>query len=68
MPLLSVIRNAEGVSVFRVRDNVASRVEVEVDRVVGERVVVTSGDLSPGDLVVYAGMTRLADGDAVEVR
>ena len=68
VPLLSVIRNAEGVSVFRVRDNVASRVAVEVDRVVGERVVVTSGDLSPGDLVVYAGMTRLADGDAVEVR
>jgi RND family efflux transporter MFP subunit len=68
VPLLSVIRNAEGVSVFRVRDNVANRVAVEVDRVVGERVVVTSGDLSPGDQVVYAGMTRLADGDAVEVR
>jgi multidrug efflux pump subunit AcrA (membrane-fusion protein) len=66
--MLSVIRNAEGVSVFRVRDNVARRVAVEVDRVVGERVVVTSGDLSPGDQVVYAGMTRLADGDAVEVR
>lgn len=68
VPLLSVIRNAEGVSVFRVRNNMASRVAVEVDRVVGERVVVTSGDLSPGDQVVYAGMTRLADGDAVEVR
>ncbi|WP_349342465.1 efflux RND transporter periplasmic adaptor subunit [Marinobacter sp. MMG032] len=68
VPLLSVIRNAEGVSVFRVRDSVANRVSVEVDRVVGERVVVTSGDLSPGDQVVYAGMTRLADGDAVEVR
>lgn len=68
VPLLSVIRNAEGVSVFRVRDQVARRVPVDVDRVVGERVVVSSGDLLPGDQVVYAGMTRLADGDAVEVR
>lgn len=68
VPLLSVIRNAGGVSVFRVRDNIATRVPVEVDRVIGERVVVSSGDLSPGDQVVYAGMTRLADGDAVELR
>ena len=68
VPLLSVIRNAEGTSVFRVRDNIARRVSVNVDRVVGERVVIKSGDLSPGDQVVYAGMTRLADGDAVEVR
>ena len=68
VPLLSVIRNADGTSVFRVRENVARRVSVDVDRVVGERVVVKSGDLAPGDQVVYAGMTRLADGDAVEVR
>lgn len=68
VPLLSVVRNAEGTSVFRVREKVAKRVPVVVDRVVGERVVVKSGDLAPGDQVVYAGMTRLADGDAVEVR
>lgn len=68
VPLLSVVRHADGVSVYRVRDNQARRVAVEVDRVVGERVVIRSGELSPGDQVVYAGMTRLADGDAVEVR
>lgn len=68
VPLLSVIRNADGTSVFRVRGNVARRVSVDVDRIVGERVVVKSGDLAPGDQVVYAGMTRLADGDAVGVR
>ena len=39
-----------------------------VERIVGERVVVRGAELSPGDQVVYAGMTRLADGDPVEVR
>jgi len=29
---------------------------------------VRTGGLEPGDQVVYAGITRLADGDAVEVR
>ncbi len=68
VPLLSVVRHADGTSVYRVREKQARRVAVEVDRVVGERVVIRSGELSPGDQVVYAGMTRLADGDAVEVR
>jgi len=68
VPLLSVIRNAGGMTVFRVRDGVARRVAIEVERVVGERVVVRTGGLEPGDQVVYAGITRLADGDAVEVR
>lgn len=68
VPLLSVVRHADGTSVYRVRDKQARRVAVEVDRVVGERVVIRSGELNPGDQVVYAGMTRLADGDAVEVR
>lgn len=68
VPLLSVIRDAEGMAVFRVRDGVAERVLIKVERVVGERVVVRAGKLKPGDQVVYAGMTRLVDGDAVEVR
>lgn len=68
VPLLSVVRHADGTSVFRVRDSLANRIPVIVDRVVGERVVVSSAELAPGDQVVYAGMTRLADGDAVEVR
>lgn len=68
VPLLSVIRSADGMTVFRVREGVARRVPIEVERVVGERVVVRTGELKPGDKVVYAGMTRLADGDAVEMR
>lgn len=68
VPLLSVIRSADGMTVFRVRDGVAKRVPINVERVVGERVVVRTGELEPGDQVVYAGTTRLADDDAVEVR
>jgi len=68
VPLLSVIRTAGGTSVFRVQDGVAQRVPVNIDRIIGERVVVHSEELAPGDQVVYAGMTRLTDGDAVEVR
>ncbi len=68
VPLLSVIRSAGNMTVFRVRDGVARRVPIDVERVVGERVVVRTGELAPGDQVVYAGTTRLADGDAVEVR
>lgn len=68
VPLLAVVRDSTGTSVFRVRDGMAERVPVEVDRVIGERVMVHPGALSPGDQVVYAGMTRLVDGDIVEVR
>lgn len=68
VPLLSVIRSAGNMTVFRVRGGVARRVPIDVERVVGERVVVRTGELAPGDQVVYAGTTRLADGDAVEVR
>ncbi|MGC8120804.1 efflux RND transporter periplasmic adaptor subunit [Marinobacter sp. VGCF2001] len=68
VPLLSVVRDSVGTSVFRVKDDIARRVPVEVDRVIGERVMVHPGALAPGDQVVYAGMTRLVDGDTVEVR
>lgn len=68
VPLLSVIRTAGSTGVFRVRENVAHRIPVTVQRIVGERVVVHSEDLVSGDQVVYAGMTRLVDGDRVEVR
>lgn len=68
VPLLSIIRRPEGESVYRVRAGIAHRVPVVVERIVGERVVVRGAELSPGDQVVYAGMTRLADGDPVEVR
>lgn len=67
VPLLSVIRITEGTAVYRVRNSVAHRIPVTVDRIVGERAVVQSEGLVPGDKVVYAGMTRLVDGDKVKV-
>ncbi|QBM19208.1 hypothetical protein MARI_33530 [Marinobacter sp. JH2] len=68
VPMLAVVRDAAGTSVYRVSDGVALRVPVKVERVIGERVMVHPGELQPGDQVVYAGMTRLVDGDTVEVR
>jgi len=68
VPLLAVLRDTEGTSVFRVRADQADRIPVQVQRIVGEQVAVRSDGLKPGDQVVYAGMTRLADGDAVEIR
>ncbi|MBE0485919.1 efflux RND transporter periplasmic adaptor subunit [Marinobacter sp.] len=68
VPLLAVVRNDSGTSVFRVQDGVARRVPVDIDRVIGERVMVYPGHLVAGDQVVYAGTTRLVDGDAVEIR
>src|SRR5690554_124310 len=68
VPLLAVMRDSTGTSVFRVENSVAYKVPVEVDRVIGERVMIHTGALNPGDQVVYAGMTRLVDSDTVEVR
>lgn len=73
VPLLSVIRSATGTTVYRVSSNdgagnsKAERVAVDVRRIVGEQVVIESDALKPGDQVVYAGMTRLADGDSLEI-
>jgi len=68
VPMLAVMKSNGGASVFRVVDGVARRLPVRVQRIVGERVVVASSELANGDRVIYAGMTRVADGDAVEVR
>ncbi|WP_150910865.1 efflux RND transporter periplasmic adaptor subunit [Marinobacter halotolerans] len=68
VPILSVMKSNGGASVFRVADGIALRVPVTVQRIVGERVVVDSSELSAGDQVIYAGMTKVTDGDAVEVR
>ncbi|MDX1634024.1 MAG: efflux RND transporter periplasmic adaptor subunit [Marinobacter sp.] len=67
VPVLAVMRASDGNSVFRVRDDAARRVPVTVQRIIGEQVVVASDQLSAGDQVVYAGLTRLADGDRVEI-
>lgn len=68
VPLLAVMKSNGGASVFRISDGIAHRVPVTVQRIIGERVVVKATDLAAGDQVVYAGMTRLSAGDAVEVR
>lgn len=67
VPVLAVMRASEGNSVFRVRGDAAQRVPVTVQRIIGEQVVVSSDGLVAGDQVVYAGLTRLADGDSVEI-
>jgi RND family efflux transporter MFP subunit len=68
VPLLAVVRNDSGTSVFRVDDATARQVPVKIDRVIGERVMVHPGELQAGDQVVYAGTTRVVDGDRVEIR
>lgn len=68
VPLLAIMKYNGGESVFRVADGKARRVPVTVRRIVGERVVVASTELASGDRVIYAGMTRVTDGDSVESR
>lgn len=67
VPMLSVMRTGDGPAVFRVDREKAKRVPVEVVQLLGEEVLVRSPGLVPNDQVVYAGMSRLADGDKVEV-
>ncbi len=67
VPLASIMRSAEGTAVFRVVDGHVFRVPVKVGSVQGEAAVLESSPLNEGDQVVYAGLTRLADGDAVEL-
>lgn len=66
VPMLSVMKSNGGASVFRVADGKAHRVAVTVQRIVGERVVVASSEMTAGDRVIYAGMTRVAHGDEVD--
>jgi len=52
--------------VYRIADNLAERVPVELGRVRGDRVAVVAA-LGADDLVAVTGHTALRDGDAVEV-
>ena len=67
VPLAAVMRSAAGLSVFRLTDQRVERVAIDVDGFEGERALLRDGPLSPGDQVVYAGISRLADGDTVEL-
>ena len=72
IPLNAVMRSAQGLTVFRVETSSAdtarvSRVAVAVRRISGDQVLLEPGKLDVDDRVVYAGLTRLADGDAVKV-
>ena len=67
VPLASIMRSADGLAVFRVNDGQARRVTVEVESVRGELAMLGSDTLAAGDQVVYAGLTRLADNDRVEL-
>jgi len=68
LPVLAVVRSAEGTSVFRVRHSIAERVPVTVLQLSGEQVLVRSDAIIAGDQVVYAGLSRLLDGDTVVIR
>lgn len=67
VPLASIMRSAEGTAVFQVINGSVFRVPVDVVSVQGEAALLKPSSLTEGDQVVYAGLTRLADGDAVEL-
>jgi len=68
VPLAAIMRSAQGLTVFRlVSGDRVERVPVAVTRITGDQVLLAPGSLQDGDSVVYAGLTRLAEGDTVSV-
>lgn len=67
IPMSAVMRSADGLTVFVSNNNSAERVEIEIEQLQGEFAVIRPGTLTEGMQVVYAGVTRLADGDQIEV-
>lgn len=68
VPLSAVMRSADGLAVFQVtEEGKVKRVAVTVSAMQGEQAILSKTPLKQGDQVVYAGLTRLADGDAVEL-
>lgn len=73
IPVSAVMRSATGLSVFRFQASPdqshgrVSRVPVAIQELQGEYAVLASDTLNPGDQLVYAGLTRLAEGDSVRV-
>lgn len=67
VPLAAIISPGTGVSrVFRVQDDHAESIAVQLGRTTGEHVALF-GPLEPGDRVVTAGHTQLLDGEPVRV-
>lgn len=73
IPVNAVMRSADGLTVFRFNAGnnnsigTVSRVPVQISELLGDQAVLDGDSLSPQDAVVYAGLTRLADGDRVRV-
>ena len=67
VPLNTVMRSAAGLTVFRIEGERARRVSVDIDQVFGQQAMLKGDSLRVGDQIVYAGLSRLADGDFVEV-
>ncbi len=72
IPISAVMRSAEGLTVFRYSADddgtgIVSRISVHIGDLLGDQAVLEGNSLAPQDAVVYAGLTRLADGDRVRV-
>jgi len=67
IPMSAVMRSADGLTVFRSLNNRVTRVAIEVEQLQGEFAVIKPGALQEGAQIVYAGITRLAEGDQIEV-
>jgi RND family efflux transporter MFP subunit len=67
IPMTAIMRTAGGLMVFQLTGDRVRRVPVNVLQLQGEYALIEPGLLSASDSVIYAGLTRLADGDRVEV-
>ena len=67
IPMSAVMRSADGLTVFQSINNRVTRVAIEVEQLQGEFAVIKPGALEEGAKIVYAGITRLAEGDQIEV-
>lgn len=67
IPMSAVMRSADGLTVFQHMNNRVTRVAIEVEQLQGEFAVIKPGALQEGAQIVYAGITRLAEGDQIEV-
>jgi len=67
IPMSAVMRSADGLTVFQNINNRVTRVAIEVEQLQGEFAVIKPGALQAGAQIVYAGITRLAEGDQIEV-